>query len=135
MILLISACATPRRSERTSASAPAGARTYYGILPCPLDCKNVVTELTLLSNHQFSMEENYRSNQEADKIEQSWGEWSMVEGNSSHAKAQIYELISDQFEQERYFLRVSDDVLRALDEQGEEVLTKQNVTLKRIKNK
>jgi hypothetical protein len=134
MLALMPACSMNHTVKKADAPSAAGAETYFGVLPCPLECKDVRTELTLFANHKFSMEETFRTMQDPDKTEQSWGEWALVAGRGTKAPAKIYELTSDQFEQERYFLRVSNDVLRALDEEGAELLTKENVTLKRIKN-
>jgi len=131
---LLPACATPRKA-RIAAAPAAGPRTFYGVLPCQLDCQHVRTELTIMDSHRFAMEETFRTRQGAENIEQSWGEWAIVPGHGNNPKAQVYELTSDQFEQEKYFLRVGADALRALDDRGAEISTKDNVMLKRIKNK
>lgn len=134
LLALLPACVTSGPAKK-SGTSPTGPRTYYGILPCPLDCRNVGTELTIMEGHRFALEETFHTKQGADTVEQSFGEWTLVSGHGKDPNAKMYELTSEQFEQERYFLRVSDDVLRALDEQGSAIATKDNVMLKRIKNK
>ena len=134
-LLLLSACAAARRAARP-VPARVDARTYYGILPCPLDCQNVRTELTLFrNNHRFVMQEDFITKTGSASEEWSRGEWGVVNPRPGFPQGVVYELTSDDFEDERYFLQVDNQTLRALDESGHEIATKSNVTLKRVKTK
>lgn len=117
-----------------ASQAPEG-RLYRGVLPCPLDCKNIRTELILFDQgRRFQMKETVLGSAVGELVIESRGEWSMLSGHSKDPKAQVLELTSEQFEQERYFLRVNNDTLRALDERGKEISTTENVTLREVKN-
>jgi hypothetical protein len=134
-VAFLSACAAHRPGPARPAAAPAApqARTFFGVLPCPLDCQDVRTELTLFEQgHRFALVETFEGTPEGTRTEQSWGEWTLVPARGDKQPT-IYELTSEQFEEERYFMKVSDNELRALDHQAREISTKMNVTLKRVK--
>lgn len=136
LLLPLSACAPQRHAVRRPAPERKDAKTYYGILPCPLDCQNVRTELTFFEkNHTFVMQENFVTKTGSASEEWSRGEWGLVRPRPGFPQGTVYELTSDDFEDERYFLQVDDQTLRALDESGHEIATNANVTLKRVKTK
>src|ERR1044071_1289659 len=130
-LLLLPACAAKKSTGKPTMDVPSvtAGRTYYGVLPCPFDCKSVGTETTFFDyDHRFVMEETFIGLPGGESIEQTRGEWSTLKGHGGNPNAEVYELISEQFEDERYFLKVSDDELRALDRQGKEIRTNENVT-------
>jgi hypothetical protein len=133
MLVLLPACAGRRPATPKAPPGAPPSRAYFGVLPCEQACKSVRTTITFFDEgRKFRMEETFQGLPEGDQTEQSAGEWAVLRGHGGDPAAEVLELTSEQFEEERYFLKVSDDELRALDRQGRELHTPENVTLKRI---
>jgi uncharacterized lipoprotein NlpE involved in copper resistance len=139
--LVLGACATGKASKKGPAAKtglPSEAdsqakegRTFVGTLPCPLDCESIRTELTLFdAGRRFTMKETVIGSAVGELVIESKGEWSTVSGHGKDSKATVFELTSDQFEQERYFLKVNASTLRALDEHGRDIKSTKNVLLR-----
>lgn len=132
VLLLMPACAA-RKPAAPPTPVPAAGRTFVGALPCPFECDSVRTEITFFDQgHRFAMEETFLGLPDGNQIERSFGEWTILRGHGGNPTAEVYELISEQFEEERYFLKVGDDVLRALDDQGRDIRTTRNVMLRKV---
>ncbi|HEY1304043.1 MAG TPA: copper resistance protein NlpE N-terminal domain-containing protein [Vicinamibacterales bacterium] len=137
---------TPPISSSQSAAPQTGAAPasrgpllgeYVGVLMC-VDCAAVRAKLTLFTTSPLSssdgtylFEQSYLS---GFKIQQtlSRGRWRAVRGSGDDAGATVYQLDGDPPTKPQYFLRVSDEVLRLLDQQRRELPSVINTSLTRL---
>lgn len=107
---------------------------YVGTLPCA-DCSGIRTELTLLADASgrtsYWLKESYLGKPEKDATFESGG-GSQLEPAAYDAKAQVYRLTEARSGEKRFFLKVSDDELRALDRSGKPIQSKLAFSLKRV---
>jgi uncharacterized lipoprotein NlpE involved in copper resistance len=128
----------PSRTPNTR-EAPAHALLgiYVGSLPCA-DCRGVRTELALYApgpdqpaGATYRLTETYLGTRDGDRTLESVGRWTVLRGNKAYPNATIYQLSFDQPRDVRNFLRVSDDELRLLDRQQNEIESRVNLSLRR----
>ena len=127
-------------SQTGAAPAPRGPLMgeYVGILMC-VDCNAVRAKLTMFTTSPLTsndgtylFEQSYLSSHY--RIEQTLtrGRWHALHGSGDDAGATVYQLDADPPTKPQYFLRVSDEVLRLLDQQRRELPSVINTSLTRL---
>jgi uncharacterized lipoprotein NlpE involved in copper resistance len=136
MVMMAAGGAPAAQDPAPHAPAPGQQVTgfYVGTLPCA-DCAGIRTELTLLSDGagraSYWLKETYLGKPPKDATFESGGGF-QVEPAAYDAKAQVYRLTEARSSEKRFFLRVSDDELRALDRSGQPIASKLDYSLKRV---
>jgi copper homeostasis protein (lipoprotein) len=110
---------------------------YTGTLPCA-DCSGILTELSLYarSRSQFNdatykLTQTYLGTRDGDRAVKTAGRWTVLRGNNADPNATIYQLNFDRPQEILNFLRVSDQELKLLDRQQEEIKSQANLMLRR----
>jgi uncharacterized lipoprotein NlpE involved in copper resistance len=98
---------------------------YQGVLPCA-DCQGIRTELTLFEeDFTYRLVETYLGTPEGDRIFESEGVWSTVQGTAEKPDARIYQLKPAKAGESRSFLVIDDQQIRQLDREGREIVESQ----------
>jgi hypothetical protein len=79
----------------------------------------------------YKLTETYLGTRDGDRTFESSGRWTILRGNRADPNATIYQLNYDQPQNVRNFLRVSDEELRLLDRQQNEIQSQANLSLRR----
>jgi len=130
-----SQASSPRIPSETSAQQLLG--TYTGTLPCA-DCRGIRTELSLyvkdpnqFREATYKLTETYLGTRDGDRTFESVERWTIFRGNEADPNATIYQLSYDQPRNLRNFRRVSEEELRLLDGQQNEIKSEANLSLRR----
>lgn len=109
---------------------------YTGTLPCA-DCSGIDTELTLFTHGPTSsgtasywLKETYLGKPAKDATFESGGSWTAQPGTLD-PKSTVYHLTEARSHESRYYLKVSDDVLKMLDRSARPIDSKRDYTLRR----
>ena len=126
-------CATAM-GQRLPSSDQTLVGVFEGVRGCA-DCSGIQTRLTLYAEGPtirttgtFLLKETYLGR---DVTNESSGRWRIVVGTPSDRKASVYELTSDKTGSQQFWLRVSGDELRLLDQERRDVTSPTPQTLKR----
>lgn len=109
---------------------------FEGKLPCA-DCPGIQTRLTLTQEGKFidighfTLKETYL--ERSVKPLETKGEWTVIKGTLQDDNAVVYELTPDNSKQLRYFLKTDDTGVKQLDKDGNEIDSKLDFTLKKVK--
>lgn len=137
MVVAVLGVVAPLAAQDPVPHAPAPGQQvtgfYVGTLPCA-DCAGIRTELTLLANAgrtSYWLKETYLGKPPKDATFESGGGF-QVEPAAHDPKAQVYRLAEARSGEKRFFLKVSDDELQALDRSGRPIDSKLDYSLKRV---
>jgi uncharacterized lipoprotein NlpE involved in copper resistance len=113
---------------------------YTGTLPCA-DCRGIRTELSIyvkgsnrLAGGTYRLKETHLGTPDGNQTFESVGQWTLLRGNMADPNATIYQLNYDQPRDVRNFLRISDEEIRLLDRQQNEIHSQANLTLRRVQS-
>ena len=143
--IAITAGAMTGAAQTKQASAPARqpdlplvqlvVTTFEGVLPCA-DCSGLRVTLTLSAPSignagagTFTLKETYIGR---NVTNDSMGRWEMTTGSAKDPNATVYRLTFENAGSEQYWLKVSDNELRALDRERREIASPKPQVLKRI---
>ncbi|MDX5481631.1 MAG: copper resistance protein NlpE [Hymenobacteraceae bacterium] len=109
--------------------------TYKGTVPCA-DCEGIQMELTLQENpagkgKTYVLRQTYKGKPAGENTLESRGKWFAANGNKQNPKAVIFQLIPDGEHDLLYFARVSDNTIKMLDRQQNEIKSKASYTLQK----
>jgi uncharacterized lipoprotein NlpE involved in copper resistance len=109
---------------------------YEGTLPCA-DCGGIRTELTLFTpgpsssgTASYWLKETYLGKPAKDATFESGGSWTSQPGTHD-PKSTVYHLTEARSRERRYYLKVSDNVLKLLDRSGRPIDSTLDYTLSR----
>ncbi len=112
-------------------------KTYTGLIPCA-DCPGIAMELKIkdaftLESYQFELKETYLEAENGmDKSYVSKGMYNFWRGNSTDPDATIIVLNDDSAEQaKRFFLKVSENELKVVNNKGDTASSNLNFSLLR----
>lgn len=130
--LLVAGCARhallPATPDQSEASAPL---VFTGVLHCP-DCEGLRVHLRLdPAEHIYHTREERLGDGPA-APQMATGVWQMIHGTEENPDAIVYQLGGNRPEAARHFLRLDDDHLKLLDDQGREFWSPYNLILHRI---
>lgn len=109
---------------------------FQGKLPCA-DCPGINTVLTLTQEGKyidighFTLKETYL--ERSVKPLETRGEWTVIKGTAQNDDAVVYELSPEGSKQPRYFLKVDGTEVKMLNRNGNEIDSRENFTLHKIK--
>lgn len=148
LLLQFGSCSEAKKESENSHSHPSPTTTakdttlwkiYKGTIPCA-DCPGIVMELKLKDNftvesYQFELKETYLEAENGkDKSYESKGMYNFWRGNSKDENATIIVLNDDSAESaKRFFLQLGDSVLKIVDNKGDEIDSKLNFSLRKVK--
>lgn len=129
--------ATPTAKPTVAINYKLLTTTYSGTLPCA-DCSGLETRLSLTKSSEFSAEGTYVLKEtyvgKDVKPLETKGDWTTLRGTPTNENATVYELNPDKKEDSRYFLKDSDDEIKMLNKDLNEIESPtMNFSLKRVK--
>ena len=109
---------------------------FQGVLPCA-DCPGIETRLTLTQEGKFidighfTLAETYLERSVKPRVTQ--GECTVIKGTAQDENAVVYELRPNHSKPILYFLKQGETKVKQLDREGNEIASKINLTLRKIK--
>lgn len=130
--LLLTACAA-RPPAAPAPAAPPEPLAFAGVLHCP-DCEGLRVHLLLdRDTYQYrTREERLGDDGAAPRI--NTGLWQLVHGTEDNPDAMVYQLDYDRPDSTRNFLRLDEDHIKLLDENGREFWSPYNLILERTRS-
>ena len=95
--------------------------TFSGTLPCA-DCAGIQTKLTLVRYGKDAGDGNYQLSEtylgESPSASSKTGQWVTIRGTDKDANAIVYKLNPEGPDVSRYFVKINEKTIRALDAKG-----------------
>lgn len=131
--LLLTACAARPPAPATEPVAAADRLAFSGVLHCP-DCAGLRVHLLLdRDTYRYrTREERLGDTSAAPRI--NTGLWQLVHGTEDNPDAVVYQLDYDRPASTRNFLRLDDEHIKLLDENGREFWSPYNLILERTRS-